>query len=370
MGGAAEDGAGAVIHQDEIGDVDRQFPAVVERVLAGQAGVEAELFGFLQCLLSGAALAGLGAEFGHVRALGFQLFRQRVVGGDADKACAHERIRAGGVDLDLAPIGAGEAELQATGFTDPVRLHELHLGRPVIQPVDGREQFFGEIGDFEEPLGQLAALDICAGAPAFAVDYLLIGEHGHIDGIPVDHGVLAVDETFIQEIYEKSLLLAVIFRVAGGEFAGPVQRPAHRLHLGLHVFDVLVGPVFRVSAGGHRRVFGGHAEGVPAHRVQHVMAGREFVAGDYVAHRVVAHMAHVNAARRVREHLEHVVFGLVGAAGGAENTGLFPCGLPFGFDLVGGVTGHSFFLAQSGSGLAPDSGAARRRFRPFGAGNL
>jgi uncharacterized pyridoxal phosphate-containing UPF0001 family protein len=57
----------------------------------------------------------------------------------------------------------------------------------------------------------------------------------------------------------------------------------------------------------HRGVLGRHAEGVPAHRVQHVEAAGALVARDDVAHRVVAHVAHVDAPRRIGEHFEHVV---------------------------------------------------------------
>jgi hypothetical protein len=55
-------------------------------------------------------------------------------------------------------------------------------------------------------------------------------------------------------------------------------------------------------------VLGRQAEGVPAHRVQHVEALGALVARDHVAHRIVADMAHMDAPRRIGEHLEHVVF--------------------------------------------------------------
>ena len=61
---AAKDRAGAVIHQDEVGDVDRQFPRGIKRMAHGQAGVEPQLVGLFQRLLGGAALAGLGTECG------------------------------------------------------------------------------------------------------------------------------------------------------------------------------------------------------------------------------------------------------------------------------------------------------------------
>ena len=56
-------------------------------------------------------------------------------------------------------------------------------------------------------------------------------------------------------------------------------------------------------------VFGGQTEGVPAHRMQHGETTRPLVARHHVTERVVAHMAHVDLARRIREHLQHVVFG-------------------------------------------------------------
>ena len=58
----------------------------------------------------------------------------------------------------------------------------------------------------------------------------------------------------------------------------------------------------------HRGVFRRHAKGVPAHRMQHVVAAGAPVAGDHVAHGVVAHVTHMNAAGRIGKHLEDVVF--------------------------------------------------------------
>src|SRR5262249_23491523 len=62
--GAAEDGAGAVFHDDEIGDVDGQLPRCVERVARANAGIEAELLGGLDLSLRRAAMPALLDEFG------------------------------------------------------------------------------------------------------------------------------------------------------------------------------------------------------------------------------------------------------------------------------------------------------------------
>jgi hypothetical protein len=40
-----------------------------------------------------------------------------------------------------------------------------------------------------------------------------------IDRIPVDEGLLALDQAGFEEVEEQRLLVAVIGRIAGGEFA-------------------------------------------------------------------------------------------------------------------------------------------------------
>ena len=102
--------------------------------------------------------------------------------------------------------------------------------------------------------------------------------------------------------------MAVIFRVAGGEFAGPVQRQSHPLHFNFHGRDVAAGPFARMHVALAGRVFRGQAERIPPHRVHHVVAARPLVARHHIAQRVVAHMAHVDLAAGIREHFQHVVF--------------------------------------------------------------
>ena len=54
MGRAAENRAGAVFHEHEIRDIDRQGPALDEGVRRDEAGVEALLLGPLDRLFAGA----------------------------------------------------------------------------------------------------------------------------------------------------------------------------------------------------------------------------------------------------------------------------------------------------------------------------
>jgi hypothetical protein len=52
MGRAAEDRAGAVFHQHEIGDIDRQSPPGIKRMFHADAGIEAELLGLFDGFLA------------------------------------------------------------------------------------------------------------------------------------------------------------------------------------------------------------------------------------------------------------------------------------------------------------------------------
>ena len=67
----------------------------------------------------------------------------------------------------------------------------------------------------------------------------------------------------------------------------------------------------RRLAGLDGHVLGVEPEGVVAHGMQHALPLVAAEAGDDVAHGVVLDVAHVGAARRIREHLEDV--GGVGA---------------------------------------------------------
>ncbi len=233
-----------------------------------------------------------------------------------------------------------EIHFEAARLANPVFLHQTNLGRPVFKTVEGLFQLSGHVADLEEPLGQLALFHVRARSPAFAVDDLFIGENSHVDRIPVDLRILAIDKARFEHIKEQGLLLAIVFRVAGRELAVPVDGQAKRLHLAAHVRDIVIGPCLGVPATGHGGVLCGHPEGVPAHRVQNRMARRHLVARDDVPHRVVAHMSHVDAPRGIWKHFKDIVLGLVGAARGAEHVRLFPGGLPAGFDFRGGVGGH------------------------------
>ena len=170
------------------------------------AGVEALLLRRLE-LRDGrahvAAFLAEGRELGVVLGCGPG---ERVIGRERHECGAEQRVGARRVDLDFA-LALGrhllverEAHEQAIRAADPVRLHQAHLLRPLLQRLQRLEQLVRILGDLEEPLRQLALLDERARAPAASVDHLLVGEHGVIDRVPVDLGGFAVGEALLQHV--------------------------------------------------------------------------------------------------------------------------------------------------------------------------
>ncbi|MNS75014.1 hypothetical protein D3C72_1085110 [compost metagenome] len=286
-------GAGAVVHQHEVGDPDRHL-AAIQRVNGIQAGGHALLLhgrhvslgdlGVLALLDKGSQL-GIGCG---------SLGGQRVTGGNAHIGHAHEGVRAGGVDLQLLVLTLDiEADVDPFGATNPVALHGLDHLRPAFEVVDVIQQLFGVVSDLDEPLGDLFLLHRGVAAPAAVVDHLLVGQHRHVVRTPVDGGGLLVDQTLLVELGEEPLLPAVVVRLAGGKLSVPVIAQTQHLQLVLHVFDVFVGPGGRCRAVLDGGVFRRQTEGIPADGLQHILAIEPLITGDHITYGVVTHVPHV-----------------------------------------------------------------------------
>ena len=273
MGRAAENGAGAIVHQDEVCDVDRQGPCRVQRVNGTDAGIEPFFLSFINGFLGSAGATAFRDKVLECRIIGSSGSSERVIGGDGHEFGTEQGVGAGCVNLEFVHAfwsGRGierEADHQAFRPPDPVALHEADLFGPAIQGLKGIVKLLSHIGNFEKPLGQFALFDKGAGAPAAAFNDLLVCENGMVDGIPIDLRGLSGDEISLEEIEEHALLMAVIGGVAGGDFAFPVEGEAHGLQLGAHGGDIGVGPGGRMGLVGHGGVLCRHAERVPPHRV-------------------------------------------------------------------------------------------------------
>src|SRR3546814_8504464 len=92
--------ARAVLHQHEIGDIDRQFDRWIERMDRLEPGIEAELFLRLDLGRGGAALLAAGDDRGDLGAVGGVGLSDRVIGRDRDEAGPEARVGARRAYLD------------------------------------------------------------------------------------------------------------------------------------------------------------------------------------------------------------------------------------------------------------------------------
>ncbi len=248
-----------------------------------------------------------------------------------------------------APVpGAGridqrEPHARALGPPDPVALHREDLLGPVLEAVDGAQQFVGVVGDPEEPLLQVAVRHQGVAPPAAALDDLLVGEHGLARRAPVDRRPAAVRQVALEHPQEQPLVPLVVVRQARGELALPGVADAQALELALHVGDVRQRGRPRMDAVLDGRVLGRQAEGVPAERVQHVEAAHPLRARHHVADHVVADVADVGVPRRVGEHLEAVELGLRRVFGHLERAAVPPPLLPLLLDGLRVVLAHILY---------------------------
>ena len=340
------EGAGAVLHEHVVGDVDGQL-AAVDRVGHGAAQEDAGLRpGRVAALLAVLAhdpvdvrprLLLVGSAGGESQDVG-------VLGREDEERRAEQRVGPRREDRVVdAELLAAERDLGALRAPDPVALHPLDVRGPVDRVQVGDEAV-RVVGDAEEPLLELADLHERAGALAAAVDHLLVGQHGLLDRVPVDRGLLAVREAVLEQLEEDPLRPAVVARLVRAELARPVDRDAPLAELLLEGGDRLLGRLAGMLAGADRVVLGGQAERVVAHRVQHPASRAPMEVRDGVAHGVDLQVPDVRLAAGVRQHLEHVGLRpwVVGVVGDLPGVLVRPHLLPAGLDLgrVVAVVGH------------------------------
>ena len=100
MRGAPEDRACAIVHQDEIGDIDRQVPMRIKGMLNGKSRVEALFLGRFDIRGRRPAFATILNESLQVRSIGCKVQGQRMIGRNGHKTCPEHRVRPGGKDIN------------------------------------------------------------------------------------------------------------------------------------------------------------------------------------------------------------------------------------------------------------------------------
>ena len=314
---------------------------------------------------SSTASAGRGVPAGprRRRALGpgrrGQRVDQRVLRREHHVGRAEQRVGPRGEHLDVAG-GRREADRRARAAADPVALHLLDRVGPV-EPVQVGDQPVGVRGDADHPLLQRPPEDREVAPLGAAVGGdLLVGQDRAQAGAPVDQRLVAVGEAVgvddlaaldrrtarptagptgscpapargcpsassasssligrarsasvvvpaLEDLQEDPLRPPVERDVGGGHAPAVVVAQAQPPELAAHGGDVRLGGDPRVLAGLHRVLLGRQAEGVEAHRVQHVVAGHPLVAGEHVGADVAERVADVQpVAAGVREHVQHV----------------------------------------------------------------
>ena len=347
------DRTGAVIGHDVVGNPHGHLLAVdgVHHITASERAVL--LLAALRTLDCGDLLRVL--DHLHDRGLIFRTLDQALqdgaFGGKQEEAAAEQGVGARGEHGDQVVfrgvlgriallVAQRELHFSALGTADPVRLHLLDALRPAVQLVQVVQKLLSIVCDLEIPLRQVALLDGAMATPALALGDLLVGEHGLALRAPVHRRVAALDQAALPELQEDPLAPAVVLGVARHDGAVPIVGKAHALEAGLLRLDVGVGPLRRMAVMLDGRVLSRQAERVPTHGMQHVEAAHLGIAGDDVADCVVTHVPHVDVARRVREHLEHVLLGLGMIFRDLIQVGIFPILLPTRFDLVRVVLFH------------------------------
>ena len=341
--GNSHDGAGAVVGHDVVGNPHGDLLAIdgIYDVAAGKGTMLLE--GTLGTLDGGDVLGvldDLGDGLLVLRALD-ELVQARVLGSQDKEGDTKERVGTRGEDGDLALVALdglailvaqGKVDLGALGAADPVGLHLLDALGPAGKLLQIVEQLLGVLGDLEVPLLKVALLGLGAAAPALALGDLLVGQNGLAVRAPVDRVLLAVDQALFPQLLKDPLTPAVVVGAAGLDHAIQIVGEAHALHRGKRLIHVLIRPGGSLRIVFDGGVLGGQAKGVEADGVQHVVAAHAGLTGHGIADGVVARVAHVQVARRIREHLEHVLLGLTVVGVDGKEVGVLPGLHPLGLN--------------------------------------
>ena len=377
VGRNRHDGAGAVAGQYVFGNPDGYLVAGqrIDRIGAGEDAGHLARFGdaFAFGLFLGLQQIGLDGRF--LRRRG-ELLHPFALRGQHHEGDAEDRVGAGGEDghvVLLRTVGHAEDHLGTLALADPVALHLLEGVGPV-ELVQAGEQALGIGAHAQLPLLHLLLFHGETAADGIAFLHLVVGQDGPQLRAPVHGGFAQVGDAvlhqqvglfllgelvptafglefgnqrvdgfclvrlrivpMVEHFEEGPLRPLVIGRIAGADLARPVVGEADAVHLLPVARDVLLGGPGRVLAGLDGILLGREAEGVVAHGVQHIEAFQAFVAAVDVTGDIAERMADVQArAGRVREHVQHVIFGFGRVCLGLESVMGGPIGLPFLLDL-------------------------------------
>ena len=236
------------------------------------------------------------------------LHDHRVLRGQHEDRRAEHRVEPGREDPHLLPRAVDREVPRRPRPPDPVPLHrqDALLG-PRLEELHLVEQVVGVVGDLEEPLRQILRLDLRSAPLAAPVDHLLVREHGLILlRAPLDGRLAPVGQPTLEEPQEQPLRPA--------EYSGSAVETSRDQSIAqpIRFICLRIDSMLRltISRGWppslDRGVLRGQAERVVAHRAQHRVPLPAPYVGEDVSEGVVEDVPHVELARGLRQHLEHV----------------------------------------------------------------
>ena len=225
-------------------------------------------------------------------------------------------------------------DFRTFGTADPVALHGLDVLGPSGQRVEAVQQAVGVIRDLQVPLGEALLRDRRVAALAAAFHDLFVGQHRLAGRAPVDRVLFLIGQAVLVELDEDPLHPLVVVLFIGAHLSVPVIGETHLAQLLFHLRDVGAGPDGRMRVVLDGRVFRRQAERVESDGMQHVEAVHVQVSREYVRDGIVAHVTHMELARRIREHLQTIELLLVRILCHMKYVFVSPYLLPFGLDLL------------------------------------
>ena len=278
MCGNCHNGARAVGHQHVIGNPDRDLFAR-DRVNGITAREDARLFfvGRFALNIRLAQSLGLIGHYFFFLSRSSQFFHQRMLRGQYHKGHPPQSIGAGSEYFQLIPLLGAELDQRTFGFTDPVGLQHAYTRRPIDRIVI--QQFFGIIGDLEEPLFQILLDNRRTTTLAVAVipPDLFARQSGIAIRAPIHRRHFAISQTVFVKLFEEKLRPAIIFFVRRNDLAAPIKHGTHAFQLSAHAINIGIGPGTRMNVALDRRIFRRQAKGVEANWEHHVEPIHAFV---------------------------------------------------------------------------------------------
>ena len=338
--------AGAVAHQNVVGDKDRYFLAVygVYRCDAFKFNARFVLVHF------GAVKVGFARGFRliranrvHIREFVRPLFDKRVLGGNYHISRAEQRVAARGVDKQLVAERRFERHLRARRTSYPVRLSGFYL-LEIINAVEVVKQLLRIVCDLQHPLIFYFMNDLAMAALAGAIHYLLIRENDLAVRAPVDVHFFFIRKSGFEQLEENPLCPFEVVGVGGVYLTFPVERQTQHFELISEPIDIALGDFCGVYLVFDSVVLGRQTESVPAHREQYIIALHTALSRDDIHCGIRTRVSNVQTlARRVRELYQSIIFGFCVVVFRVECVVFVPVILPFAFN--GGEIVFHLFLS-------------------------